>query len=276
MTVPRFFRGPQIGTTRDGRFYVWQKERYWSVTTIINGGAPKPALLPWGIKMVAEGAVSLAEELPALVRKDRDAAVRMLKDLPYASRDRAANLGSTIHAAAEAYVLERPYPEWDDATAPYMRAFVEWLEDFRPTFVAVEVPVFSRTQRYAGTLDAIVERDGRRLLIDYKSGKGVYPEVGLQLAAYRYAETFLGMPDGSEAPMPEVDGCAVVHLRPKAGYEFIPIRADEEIFRAFLYVREVFRFLHETASSIVGKPMAPSDDALARRLARSIKQVTPA
>jgi len=233
---------------------------------------PKPALLHWGIKMVAEGAAGLAKAMPALLDElGKDGLIRHLKGLPYAQRDTAANMGSAIHSAAEAYVLEQPYPVVPTDQEPYMTAFRDWLEDFEPVFEAVEAPCFSRSQRYAGTLDAIIVVDGQKLLIDYKTGKGVYPEVGLQLAAYRYAETFLGMPDASEAPMPEVDGCAVVHLKPNGTYDFIPIRADQEVWRAFLYAREVFRFLNETATSVVGAPLPLSDDALKRRLEKSLE-----
>ena len=42
------------------RLYAWRGEKFWSVTTIISGGLPKPALLPWGIKAVAEAAVTTA------------------------------------------------------------------------------------------------------------------------------------------------------------------------------------------------------------------------
>src|SRR3990172_181392 len=161
-------------TSRSGqRYYDWRSERYWSVTTILSGGVPKPALLPWGIKMVAEGAVEAVESgtLAGMVEQDREGAIRWLKGLPWAHRDKAADLGTAVPEAS----------------------------------------VFNRTERYAGTLDAIATIGGRTLVIDVKSGKGVYPETALQLAAYRWAE-FVGVPDGSEQPMPPTVGAAVLHL----------------------------------------------------------------
>src|SRR5262249_28914527 len=94
---------------------------------------------------------------------------------------------------------------------------------------------------------------GRKLLLDTKTGKGVYPEVALQLAAYRYAE-FIGLPDGSEAKMPTVDGCAVVHLPEAGGYQLLEVRADPEGFTGFLYVRECFRFQEEMSKTVVLGP----------------------
>lgn len=245
MTTPR-----NSTTAKSGqRFYSWRGERYWSVTTILGGGIPKPALLPWGIKMVAEGAADLAQELPALVAKDREAAVKMLKSLPYAHRDRAADLGSYVHDAVESYVLGKPFPDWPDTVAPRMGHFVRFLDQHQPVYEATEASVYNRTQRYAGTLDAIATIGGRRVLLDLKTGKGVYPEVGLQLAAYRHAE-FIGLPDGSEEDMRPVDDCACLHLTDD-GYQLVEVDAGRDVFTFFLYAREVFRWQEERSKSVL-------------------------
>lgn len=257
---------PRNATTGRGgkRFYSWRSENYWSVTTIIGGGIPKPALLPWGIKMVAEGAVEAIENgaLEGMVKTDRDGAIRFLKGLPYAKRDSAGDLGTLVHAAVEAHSLGKPMPPWSPLVKPYMASFERFLADFEPEFTATEASVYNRTQRYAGTLDAIatltlpLQEKPTTALFDVKTGKGVYSEVGLQLAAYRYAE-FIGLPDGSEAPMPEVDGALCLHLTPE-GYRLIEVRADDEVFRSFLYAREVFRWLEETSKTVLGLEYAPS------------------
>lgn len=267
MTAPR-----NSGSAGGKRFYTLPTgEKFWSVTTIIGGGLPKPALLPWGIKSVAEVAVAKRKTLMAMTGECEggdcgpgqwcsscDAAVRWLKSAPYQQRDKAADLGTQIHAAAEAYKLGKPAPPWPDDIASYMAQFERWLLAFAPTFDQTEASVYSRAQRYAGTLDAIVTlSDGRRLLIDYKSGKAVYPEVALQLAAYRYAE-FIALPDNTEAPIPEVDGCAVLHLGPES-WQFIDVRADRDVFTAFLYARETFRWMEEASKSVIGEALLPTN-----------------
>ena len=120
----RRVRGPQMETSESGRFYVWHGERYRSVTSIISGGLPKPALIGWAKKVTAEYAVANLESLKVLVADDPAGAVDWLKGAAYRDRDRKADIGLAIHAAAEAYVLEAPYPAWPEAVAPYMRAFV--------------------------------------------------------------------------------------------------------------------------------------------------------
>jgi hypothetical protein len=251
VSAPRNSRSSAYGQ----RTYTWRQEGFWSVTTIISGGVPKPALLPWGIKSVAEGACDLADELPGLVAKDRDAAVRMLKGIPWASRDKAADIGTLVHAAIEADRLGQPWPPVPEVAQARMDAFARFVADHQPEYQATEASVYSRRWHYAGTLDAIVKLDGRTLLLDAKTGKGVYPEVALQLAAYRYAE-FIGSPDGDEEPMVPVDGCAVLHLPPEGdSYELIDVRADEQVFQSFLYALEVFRWQEEHSKTVLLGPL---------------------
>lgn len=260
-----------ITDLRGKRTYVWRQENFYSVTTLIGGGLPKPALLPWGIKSVAEGVIKNRDVLnPMLAKCDTpdecmagnfcascDQTVRWLKSVPYSARDRAADLGSLIHEWIEAHRLEKPMPTVPLPVKPYLAAFEQFLTDFQPVYEMVEASVFNRAEHYAGTLDAIVtlrlplNTDAATYVLDAKSGKNVYPEVGLQLAAYRHAE-FVGAADGSEQPMPATDGGLALHLSPR-GYRLIEVRCDGDIFRAFLYVRECFRFANDTSKTVLGE-----------------------
>lgn len=256
--------GPKNATTgKDGqRIYTWRGENFWSVTTIIGGGVPKPTLLPWGIKAVAEAAVEAISYLPQMVADDREGAIKWLKGSPYSQRDKSADLGSLIHEMAEAHALGKPQPKWSKEAQPYMEGFLQFIEDFDPGFLALEASVFNREQRYAGTLDAIatiqlpLHPEPQTFLIDTKTGKGVYPEVALQLAAYRRAE-FIGLPDGSETPLPDIDGALCLHLTPD-GYRLIEIDTGDDVYAAFLYAREVFRWSQETSKTVLGAEYGPN------------------
>lgn len=281
--------------TRAGRLYEWRSpgstigqepERFWSVTTLIKNGLPSPALTAWGMKAVAEYAAANHRTLASMlegvrIRRGPDgmalisdpdavqAAIDWLKGSPYRERDRKADIGTAVHAAAEAFVLGKPWPDVDDEVAPYLEHFRRFVADFAPVYELAEASVYNRTAKYAGTLDAIAVIPGRgRALIDYKTtGSGVYPEAALQLAAYRYAE-FVGLPDGTEAPMPAVDGCAVLWLRPD-GYDLIPVQADEQVFTHFRYVVECARWMEDISKGVIGaplpvpgsEPIAPPDQA---------------
>jgi hypothetical protein len=295
------------GARREGskRFYPWRGASYYSVTTIIDGGVPKYALKAWGIKMVAEGvirnrtvlAAMLAEcTSPDLCPKVTDAidlcqhcnqTVRFLKDLPYAATQRAADIGTAVHAAIDAYNLNRPMPPWALAIRPRMRSFETFLADWSPTFELSEASVYSRRYAYAGTLDAILtlpieritplvaaalgwsvppEQPFVRLLVDWKtSQRGVYSEVALQLAAYRYAD-FIGLAaDGSEHPVPAVDGALALNLTDE-GYRPIPVVADEAVWRTFLHAREIFRWGDDLGKHVLGEALTPAP-ALAEAVA---------
>lgn len=288
------------------RYYTWtgrgRIERFYSVTTLLQLGLPK-YLVPWASKLVAELAYDDVErhgkkalkawaadgrayldecrangmKLERADESPKGLALRWLKGIPDRVRDAAAARGSAVHEAAEDTVLERvreaerlyiagEMPVFDAGIDPYMQAFIRWLNDFRPRFVATEATVYNRSQSYAGTLDAIVEVliDGTwtRLCIDYKTGKSIYADVAMQTAAYARAE-FVGGADGvTEFPVPQVDGTAVLHLTPK-GYRFLRLRSDDQVFRTFLYVREVARWAIEGHKTAIGDPI-PQDlsDAL--------------
>lgn len=249
MTNPR-----NATTTSRGRTYKWSDETFDSVTTIISGGVPKPALKAWGEKMVATTAVDKKAVWDSMTKEE---AVDWLKRAPFRETDKAATKGSDIHEWAEAHVLGQPVADPRDEIADTCAQFRQFITDWSPTFEASEVTVYNREHGYAGTLDTLVRLDGQLYLMDYKTGKGVYGEVALQLAAYRHAE-FMGLPDGTEEPMPKVDGCAVLHLRPK-GYEVIPVRAGDAEFRSFLYAREVRAFCERggLGDQALGHPLRP-------------------
>lgn len=245
-------------STNRGRTYDWNGERFDSVTTIIGGGVPKPALKAWGERLVAETAYDRHD---IWTNMDRGEAVDWLKRSPFRETDRAAVQGSDIHDWAEKYVLGAPVTVEDapEAQRPYLDGFLAFLSDFSPTYEMTEASVYNRHYRYAGTLDAIVDVPGvGRLLMDYKTGKGVYGEVAMQLAAYRYAE-FVGLPDGTEAPMPAVDGAAVLHLTP-GGYHLIPVQADEAAWRYFLFAQQVRIFCVDHARNVLGQPLVPAQE----------------
>ena len=232
-------------TTSAGRVYTWGDESFPSVTTILGGGIPKPALVPWAIRSVAEAAVAMTRtgQLAALLNASPDAALAKLKSAPYDQRDKAATLGSAVHEAAEAYILGTPHVPSDPAVLPYLAQFHRFVEAEQPEYLAAECTVYHRACGYAGTLDAIVRLRGKTWIMDYKTGAGVYPEAALQLAAYRYAE-FVGLPDGTETPLPEIDGALVLHLQ-KDGYRLIPVNADNIAMGYFLDARRIWEWVGE-------------------------------
>lgn len=203
----------------------------------------------------------------------RDLGLRYLKGEPDRVRDAAAARGTAVHQAAEEHVLKAvndasrllalglPMPTWSDEIAPWMSSFLAFLAEWSPEYLAAEATVFHRGEAYAGTLDAIVRIPAfgaEPIVLDYKSGGSIYPDVALQLAAYARGE-FIGLPDGvTTAALPAVSlqTGAVLHLTPK-GYSLRPVRIDDDVFRAFLYAREVFRWATETSREVLLDELTP-------------------
>ncbi len=247
-------------STKQGRTYMWRDEEFLSVTNILSKGIPKCALQYWAARTVAEYVTKNVDRVSSLAKEDPAAAIDLMKGAPNRQADAAAAKGSDVHAAVEAWVLGQPQPEFPDAIAPMMGQFAMFLEEFKPTIEMSEATVYSRKHHYAGTLDSIMVIGDTRLLVDVKTGKGIYgDQVATQLAAYRFAD-FVGMPDGTEQPMPSVDGCAVLHLRPKT-YQFVPVVADDTIFRYFLYAQQISQWCEDVSRSVLLAPASPGDFA---------------
>jgi hypothetical protein len=240
--------------TNRGRIYRWKGEDFLSVTNAL-GALAKPALPNWAAKSVAEYVIENLGQINAMCNKgDADAALDVMKRAPWRTRDRAADIGTALHAAAEAHVLGTPTPEPAESVAPLLGHFVQFLADYKPEYECAECSVYNRAYFYAGTLDALCRIDGELWLIDYKtSEKGPFPESALQLASYAGAE-FIGAPDGSELPMPQPDHCGVLKVT-AGGYELYPVKTGPEIFRSFLYVLQMKRWVDSVAGECIQAPL---------------------
>jgi hypothetical protein len=224
--------------TNSGRWYTWRGEAFASVTTIL-GTIAKPALVQWAAKLTAREAVDNLERLTDLAALDPDIAVGWLAKAPERAKTKSATTGSLVHLAAELLAGGKP-AQVTPETEPLIRHLRRFLDDVRPQFLHQEVAVYSRAHGYAGTADAFAVIDGEPVIVDFKTSRGVYAEYSLQLAAYANAE-FIGMPDGTEAPVPYVNRAFVVHLTPD-GWRLVPVDTGPETFNAFLGALAIFRW----------------------------------
>jgi hypothetical protein len=270
-------------TTSRGRTYTIDGRPLWSVTTIIGAGLPKPAIAGWQAKTIAEYAVANWRQIGAMlttvkmravpdagyhIATDPDAvkaAVDWLKGAPWRESERKMNLGSAVHAEAEAVQLGTPRPEPPLTVRRFVESFDHFLEDFTPEIEMTEATVYNLTESYAGTLDTIMTFRWNglrvRLLGDFKTGKDIYPDVALQLAAYEHAE-FVLLDDGTSVPMIPVDGTFALHLREydpafpaDRGYSVIPVATGQAAWDAFRFVREVMRWMEDTSKGVLSQPI---------------------
>jgi hypothetical protein len=110
-----------------------------------------------------------------------------------AARDKAADVGHLVHERIDAYIHGEPEPPTPTDVTPAMlelvdggfTTFLEWATQFGLTVLETEVPLVSERYKFGGTFDAVAVALGRTVLLDWKSGGGIYPETVCQVAAYR-------------------------------------------------------------------------------------------
>ena len=259
---------------------------FWSVTTII-GILDKAALVPWAANATADAALDDRAIWGPMAEKDRKDARKWLANARYRNPEGsdlgAAELGTAVHAACEEYAITGIRPETPNPEVSTMvDRFDEWAQTFQPAYQAAEVTVYHPDHGYAGTTDGFLTIGGVRWIIDYKTTRKArdykdnptapYPEVALQLAAYRYAKLaavwrprtmeqfrrryyLLGTAEKELAvPVPEVDAGLCIHITPEACTAH-PVLCDETIFRAFLYLIEAAFWKFEQERTVIGPPL---------------------
>jgi hypothetical protein len=244
------------------------------VTTILSQGFPKPQLVFWAANLTAQDAFAT---LPRLVHAslrpaEKEAAYDWLRKGHIRKKDERAEIGGAVHDVIEAKVLGQPIPESflsDEEIAPFVENFLRFVTEWEIKFEASEMVVGNLTDGWAGTLDYLFRsRPIARLLKvppqtlfvgDTKTGgeldeKGVYPEAGAQMSAYRRAEV-AWLRDGTQIPMPKVHDVGIVlHLRPE-GYRPMPLKCGDDVYEVFRHVQAVAEFQRALSKTVVGEAL---------------------
>lgn len=245
------------------------------VTTILNLGLPKPGLLYWAANITAADAF---DTLPTLVAASlnparREEAYDWLRKGHTRKKEERGDIGRAVHKIVESKVLGTPLSEElldDPEMAPYIDHFLRFVEEWQITFEASEMVVANYDDEYAGTLDFLLRSPiiARLLQVaadtvfmgDTKTGgeldeKGVYPEAGLQMSAYRACKVGW-LRDGSKTPLPKIHDVGIVlHLRPE-GYRVMPLKCGDDVYAAFRHIQQAAAFQSGLAKDIVGAALA--------------------
>jgi hypothetical protein len=246
-------------------------DRIDGVTTILDKGLPKKALINWAANATADYTLDHWDELAGLAPSAR---LKKIQGGRYAVKDEAAKRGTQVHKLGERLINGEAVVV-PDLLRPYVDSYVKFLDEFQLRARYVEAVVYSESHRYVGTFDifgdillpdmeeyAELPRDDEgfvcNCLIDAKTNRsGIFGETAAQLAGYRFAE-FL-QPDprdpDSAVPMPEVEWTGALWIRPD-GYSLIPVTAGEEQHRALLYMQQVGQF-DQGARDLIGEPIEP-------------------
>jgi len=174
-------------------------KRVPSCTTIIgkNLGWNKEALVAWTRK------VALAGIDPRKVKED------------------AGEIGTLTHKMIEHHIYgakldvsKYSFDAVSEATNA-LRDYKDWEKDLNIEYLESELKIVSEDLQWGGTADAIIKIGNKlnaggvyfplnsQLLLDFKTGKGVYPEAIVQVAAYYHGVMEAGY---------KIDGSIIVHI----------------------------------------------------------------
>lgn len=131
-------------------------------------------------------------------------------------KQKAATIGDLVHDFAEKFVLYKtgqietmPELPEDENAKNGVNAFLDWFMSHDVKFEAAERLVYSKKYGFVGTTDGIATIDGKKYLIDYKTGSGVYNEHYLQVTGYRLAY--------EEEMKEKLDGALILHFNKDNG-----------------------------------------------------------
>lgn len=243
-------------TQGSSRFYRVDGELLPSVTSILACLA-KPALVGWSGKVNREAIFTHFEANPTLTPKELRAATD--KAHQNIAAKSAADLGTLAHARCEWLIQKMlgqtvgPDPievskVTDDLPEDARNralwssmAFEDWVKANDVNPIATEIVVAHRVHKFAGTADLLACVNGRVAVIDLKTSSGVWPEMYMQLAAYRIA-----MVDDPKLPDP-VDAYVLRLPKKESDPDFEAVKVDrlDAHLAGFLALRDVFLWQKE-------------------------------
>lgn len=277
-------------------------DRLRSVTTILGGGVPKPALMFWSASTCTDCAI---ENLPALVAASRfpEQLAELRSWILRAhtrKKDERAEVGSAVHSIVEARLLGTAPPasivvngeEWaidGPELAPFIENFHRFETQWKPQWTASEMVVANSTDGYAGTLDYTLSADGligealaaqgyvidpdQDLMGDTKTG-GTWDRItssGHVHGVYPEAglqmsayrrATVAWLRDGSRVAMPATNEVGIVLHLRPEGFRIYPARCGDLEYSYFRHAQMVDEWSSRIASAKADAPVIGSALAL--------------
>ena len=105
--------------------------------------------------------------------------------------DKMASIGTLAHYMVECYLTKTSQdltaysPEEIDKAENALISFFEWERQYEIEPLGNEMRLLSEEFGYGGTVDFYCKINGKFNLVDFKTGKAIYNEHIIQLAAYR-------------------------------------------------------------------------------------------
>lgn len=107
-------------------------------------------------------------------------------------KEQAADVGTQVHDWVEKFIKAKSKKDWpeipkDPQVFNGITAFLKWVDEYEVKFISSEKLIYSKKYKYAGIMDAEAIIKRKTCVIDFKTGKAIYPEMRFQVAAYQAA-----------------------------------------------------------------------------------------
>ncbi len=300
--------GPRNARTDPGsglRYYTWgDRTDLLSVTSARTEAGMPHGLHQWTLSQVIDRAVDDHAGFHAILERPvkprervRDKNVlrelrQWLRAAATEERDRSAALGTAVHDYAAQGIVPDTVPEVTEIAdrgkvhsvtreeiLPRLSWYIGWLRASGATILGREFQVFNLTEGYAGSCDLLVRfADGSVWIVDLKTGDGTYFEHALQVSAYRHGE-FVGrdgiVDEGLTALLRQVSATATLHLG-EHGWEFVKVRSDETVYRAFLgvltFARASLELAHDDSYVLARRRFPDPGQSIVDDMARELER----
>lgn len=218
-------------------FYQIANDEKWlpGVTTVLGAAIPKPALLPWSLKMMGDNVreyLTARPENKPFTKDEIENLVKEAKNIYKKVASDAANIGTRAHKAIDD-IIKGVKPTVDEDIKPCVGAFEEWKKSSDLRIELGDTKIASKLFGFGGSLDMLAFRGNDAVLIDLKTSKGIWPEMGFQISAYMWAfkETF-GV---------EVKEAIILRIgKDKPEFEVKKLANPNETFQGFLAALKLY------------------------------------
>ena len=183
--------------------------------TTITGLLNKPYLVPWANRLGLEG-------IDSNKYTDEAAAVGTLAHAMIQADIQGERLDCDMYSPVQVSLAENA-----------VLSFLSWKSRYRLEPLICETPLVSDKLRYGGTMDCYCKLDGVPTLLDFKTGKAVYDEYFVQLAAYKNLLIEKGYP---------VEQCRILRIGrdETEGFEERTVTDTTDYFKIFSNLLEIY------------------------------------
>ena len=208
-----------------------------SVTTILGLIDKSGALMTWNERLERAYLTTL------IGQKLTPEIIETSITLHNVKRDEAGDDGTAIHDYIEMFAnaiihgTDTPMitPDMNENVIRGINGFLDWYNSNEVEFLEGEMIVYSPKYNYIGKPDRILKVNGIKKLADWKSGKGIYKSVELQLNAYENALF--------EETGEHIDDLMVLHCNKETGeFTVHEYKRSEEVLQDFINLIRIKKY----------------------------------